>query len=301
MKYADVSEANLFYGNMRFDVNVSVSKDPLKMGTRTETKNLNSFRSVHDAVNYEIQRQIDVLESGGTVVQETRGWLDDAGKTFSQRSKEDAHDYRYFPDPDIPPVVLQEEFIKNIETTMPTMPWQLRQVFGSLKLEQSQVETIIDEPQVASMLLYIQDAHGDATAKTVANWLSGPIQKLVLDEKASWRQVSDASSHFGTLAAMLSESKVSSTAAKDILSVVILENTDPMTVAEKLNLLQVSDTAELEKIVSTVLKDNKKASDDIIAGEMKAIGFLVGQVMKASGGKANPGMVQQIIKKQLGV
>lgn len=301
MKYADVSEANLFYGNMRFDVNVSVSKDPAVMGIRTETKNLNSFRSVHDAVNHEIARQIEVLESGKKVVQETRGWLDDSGKTFSQRSKEDAHDYRYFPDPDIPPVVLSKEFISSIKDSLPVLPAQLRDAFASIGLERSQIETIVDEPQVANLLISIQNSYGDTTAKTVANWLSGPVQKMIIDKQMAWKQVIDASEHLAALAGMLNENKLSSTAAKEVLLHVITENRSPLKVAEEKNLLQVSDTGELEKIVSEVLKANDKAALDVANGEMKAIGFLVGQVMKASAGKANPGIVQQIIKKQLGV
>lgn len=300
MKYADVSDVNLFFGNMRFDVNVSVSKDPNVMGTRTETKNLNSFRSVNDAVNYEIKRQIEVLESGEKIVQETRGWLDDSGKTFSQRSKEDSHDYRYFPDPDIPPIVLTTDYIKNIENSMPILPTQIRNNFKSIGLEFSQIETILDEPAIANLLMYIQDAHGDSTAKTVANWLSGPVQKMVSDEKVNWLQVAEASSHLSTLASMLSENKLSSTAAKEVLLDVIIHNSDPLKIAESKNLLQVSDSGELEKIVSEVLASNQKASQDVANGEMKAIGFLVGQVMKSSGGKANPGIVMEIIKKQLG-
>jgi aspartyl-tRNA(Asn)/glutamyl-tRNA(Gln) amidotransferase subunit B len=144
MKYAGVSDANLYYGNMRFDVNVSVSSDPSKMGTRTETKNLNSFRSVEKAIEYEIERQIGVIEDGGVIVQETRGWDDTKQITFSQRTKEDAHDYRYFPDPDLPPIVLDEKFIADIKAGMPVAPREWRERLGGLGLDAAHIETLLD-------------------------------------------------------------------------------------------------------------------------------------------------------------
>ena len=301
MKYAKVSDVNLYYGNMRFDVNVSVSKDPNAMGTRTETKNLNSFKSVSGAVDYEIARQIEQLEAGQSIIQETRGWDDDGAKTFSQRTKEDALDYRYFPDPDIPPVTLSTEYIEAVKTSMPTMPDQLRTSFVSVGLEQSQVDTILDEPIAAELLNYVLEAHGNKTAKTLGNWLSGAVQKSIIDGLYDWQKVSDASAHLITLISMLDAGELSSTAAKEVLTSVITDNKDPKTIATQLNLLQLSDTGELEEIVKKVLQENEKAAQDVAMGELKAIGFLVGQVMKASSGKANPGIVTQIIKNQLGV
>ena len=301
MKYADVSDVNLFYGNMRFDVNVSVSKDPKVMGTRTETKNLNSFRSVYDAVQSEIKRQIQALEAGETIVQETRGWNDDTGTSFSQRSKEDAHDYRYFPDPDIPPVSLSDEFVQNVKQSMPTMPHDLRVQFAAAGIDSSMIETILDEVTAAQLINEVIDAHGHKTAKTVANWLGGPVTKAISDNDYSWQHVSDARVHIIKLASMVDAGLLSSTGAKEVLHEVIKTNIDPQTIAEQKNLLQESDSGALEAIVAEVLTANQKAAQDVANGEMKAIGFLVGQVMKASGGKANPAMVQQIIKTQLGV
>jgi len=301
MKYADVSDVNLFYGNMRFDVNVSVSKDPKVMGTRTETKNLNSFRSVYDAVQSEIKRQIQALEAGETIVQETRGWNDDTGTSFSQRSKEDAHDYRYFPDPDIPPVSLSDEFVQNVKQSMPTMPHDLRVQFAAAGIDSSMIETILDEVTAAQLINEVIDAHGHKTAKTVANWLGGPVTKAISDNDYTWQHVSDARVHIIKLASMVDAGLLSSTGAKEVLHEVIKTNIDPQTIAEQKNLLQESDSGALEAIVAEVLTANQKAAQDVANGEMKAIGFLVGQVMKASGGKANPAMVQQIIKTQLGV
>lgn len=298
MKYAGVSDVDLYHGNMRFDVNVSVSKTQ-ELGKRTETKNLNSFRAVEKAAEYEIRRQIELLEKGETIVQETRGWDDAKQKTFSQRSKEDAHDYRYMPEPDIPPIVLDEEWIEQVRKALPIMPAELRDKLAALKLESSQVEVLIDEPLIASFVadLIRQDA---TTAKTIANWLTGEVVRLVGEEVTTWAAIAEAKDGLVALAAMVQTDKLSSTNAKSLLADII-NGANPEALAKERNLLQLSDTGELDKIVAGVITANPKPVQDVQNGEMKAIGFLVGQVMKASKGQANPGLAQQLLKKQLGV
>lgn len=300
MKYAGVSDADLYHGNMRFDVNVSVSKTD-KLGIRTETKNLNSFKSVEKAVEYEVDRQSKLLESGGQVVQETRGWDDDKQSTFSQRTKEDAHDYRYFPDPDLPPVILDDKFISRIEADMPDMPSDLRKIFEQLNLDSSQVDVLLEEPDVAHFVSGIIDGHGLKAAKTISNWLTGEVVRLVADNKVSWQSVLDKSSQLISLVSLVDGDMLSSTAAKEVLLETLKTGEDPKKIAESKNLIQESDEAALILIVEKVLSDNPKAVADIKSGELKVVGFLVGQVMKASQGKANPGVVQQIIKRQLSV
>ncbi len=300
MKYAGVSDVDLYHGNMRFDVNVSVSKTD-KLGTRTETKNLNSFRAVEKAVEYEIARQTKLLEKGEEIVQETRGWDDEKLQTFSQRTKEEAHDYRYFPDPDLPPVVLDEKFITRLQAEMPDMPNTLRSAFSKLKLDSSQVNVLLEEPAVAWFVHGIIDGYGEKTARTIAHWISGDITKLVADEKVAWETVIDRSAQLVGLTSMLDAGDVSSTAAKEVLNEVLINGGDPKEIAQAKNLIQESDEGALIMVVQQVLSDNEKAADDVKNGEMKAIGFLVGQVMKATGGKANPGVVQVLIKKVLGV
>ncbi len=300
MKYAEVSDVDLFQGNMRFDVNVSISKTD-NLGTRTETKNLNSFRSVEKAVEYEIKRQRELLEKGKPIVQETRGWDEAKQKTFSQRSKEDAHDYRYFPDPDLPPIVLDEKYIAVIEQGMPSLPSTLRDNFKELKIDSSQVETLIYEPQLARFVAAIQDAHGESTARVIANWLTGEVQRWISEGKIELSAVLDKDKELVKLVSMLSESMLSSTAAKEVLYDMFVGGGDPMAIAEKRNLLQESDEAALVMLVEQAISDHQQAADDIRNGEVKAIGFLVGQIMKASRGKANPAVVQALIKKQLGV
>lgn len=297
MKYADVSDADLYQGNMRFDVNVSVSKDPKVLGTRSETKNLNSFRSVEKAVEYEINRQIALLEKGESIIQETRGWDDAGQKTISQRTKEDAHDYRYMPEPDVPPIVLTDEYVYSIKQQLPVMPSQLREQLSGVELQTSQIETLIEEPELAYFAVGLID--DVATAKTIANWLTGDITKLVSDNVFTWSQVVEVKNGLVKLAHMVNNRELSSTSAKSLLTNVI-EGKDPEELAKENNLLQVSDEGAIEKIVSEVIAENEKAAEDVKKGEMKAIGFLVGQVMAKSKGQANPGLAQQIIKKQLG-
>lgn len=307
MKYAGVSDVDLYHGNMRFDVNVSVSKDPNVFGTRTETKNLNSFKAVERAVDYEIKRQIELLEKGEAIVQETRGWLDDKQKTVSQRSKEDAHDYRYFPDPDIPPIVLDDAYLKAIEADLTALPDEWREDLSKAGLEKNAIEELLladAEDDSVSYLSVIKKISDTELLKRYANWVLNifvPLQretgKLTADEDAILR-VSTA------VHELLGQNKLSSNNAKAILEECLTANSVPADIeayAEDKGYLQVSDSGELEAIVAQVIADNPKPVADVQNGETKAIGFLVGQVMKASQGKANPGVAQGIIKKQLGV
>lgn len=299
MKYAGVSDADLYHGNMRFDVNVSISDSDI-LGTRTETKNLNSFRSVEKAIDYEIARQTALLEKGQTVVQETRGWDDDSQKTFSQRTKEDAHDYRYFPDPDIPPVLLDDKYITQIESSMPVMPQSLRESFKSLGLDSSQVDVLLEEPEIASFIQSIIDANGPKTAKTISNWLTSEVVRMVSDNKISWSDVLDKDTQLISLVSLVNGNMLNSSAAKEVLKEFLITGENPQEIAEKNNLIQESDESTLILIVEQILSENPKAVEDIKSGETKAIGFLVGQIMKATKGKANPGVVKELIERQIG-
>lgn len=307
MKYANVSDVDLYHGNMRFDVNVSVSKDQSKLGTRSETKNLNSFKAVERAVEYEIKRQINLLEKGESVVQETRGWLDDKQKTVSQRSKEDAHDYRYFPDPDIPPIVLEDAYLAEVEASLPTLPDEWRERLSASGLDRLIVEELLladAEDDRVSYLGVIEKIADGELVKRYSNWVLNifvPLQretgKLTGDEDSILKVTAAVHS-------LLQSDKLSSNNAKLVLEECLTAGDIPDDIesyAESKGYLQVSDSGELEKIVTQVIADNPKPVSDVQNGEIKAIGFLVGQVMKASAGKANPGAVQQIIKKQLGV
>jgi aspartyl-tRNA(Asn)/glutamyl-tRNA(Gln) amidotransferase subunit B len=298
MKYADVTEANLYYGNMRFDVNVSVSKTDV-LGTRTETKNLNSFRSIEKAIEYEVNRQIGVLEDGGVIVQETRGFDDAKQATFSQRTKEDAHDYRYMPDPDLPPIVLEQSYIDEIKASMPALPDDYRQILADMGLDPKTASDIIAVPDTAMVVKRVYEAAGAAHAKRVAFWLLQPQSHDDASEDETEVKMTDDG--LIKLSRMVEDKKLSSTAAKEVLGEMQKNGGDPEQIAADKNLIQVSDEGAIAEIVARVLAANEQAAADVKNGEMKAIGFLVGQVMKESKGKANPALATDLIKKQLGL
>ncbi|HET8991878.1 MAG TPA: Asp-tRNA(Asn)/Glu-tRNA(Gln) amidotransferase subunit GatB [Candidatus Saccharimonadales bacterium] len=307
MRYAGVSDANLYYGNMRFDVNVSVSQND-QLGTRTETKNLNSFRSVEKAVGYEVNRQIELLEKGDKIVQETRGWDEAKQKTISQRTKENADDYRYMPDPDIPPIVLTEAWINEIKRSMPVLPAQWRHRLQELDLTKPNIETLLEaeiEHESVGYLSLIEEAgKNKEVAKFMANWFVNLEIPLRSNEEALTTDFAARHKIYSSAYELTKSGKLSSTNVKVLLSELLKAQSLPEDIekyAESQGLIQVSDEAEIDKIVSQVLSENAKAAEDVKNGEIKAIGFLVGQVMKASKGKANPGLATQLIKKQLGV
>lgn len=306
MRYADVSDCNMYYGNMRFDVNVSVSKTD-KLGTRTETKNLNSFKAVEKAVEYEVDRQIERLEKGEEIVQETRGWNDAKQKTFSQRTKEEAHDYRYFPDPDLPPVELDDKTIENAESQMPLMPTQWRKRLASLGMDKSQTDTLLmgemDEPSVSYLTLIEQTLADKKLAKYIANMSVNLEIPQRREKQIKTVYDNDARLHmYRELFALTSDNKLSSSNAKQLIAKLLSGDQvekDIEAYAKQHNMIQQSDTGAIEKIVKKVLEENPKAAEDVANGEMKAIGFLVGQVMKHSQGQANPQVAQTLIKKHL--
>lgn len=299
MIYAGVSNGDLYQGNMRFDVNISVSKTD-ELGTRAEIKNLNSFRSVEKAVEYEFARQTALLEKGEKVKQETRGWNDASGKTTPQRSKEEAQDYRYMPEPDVPPVVLTQEFVDKIEHEMPMMPDEYRTRFDSLNLDASEREAILNYPILAKRLTEVCEKNV-ALAPRVAHWFSGI---LMAEENVDKDYSLATAAELLELSEMVEKKELSSTAGKEIfLEMYDRKNTSktPHQLAKEMNLLQENDEEALGKIIDEVLAapECTKAAEDVRNGEMKAIGFLVGQVMKKSKGKANPATVNELIKAKL--
>ncbi len=311
MKYANVSDANLYYGNMRFDVNVSVSKTS-ELGTRTETKNINSFKAVEKTVEFEIARQIEQLEKGNEIVQETRGWDDAKQRTFSQRSKENAHDYRYFPDPDLPPIVLDDAQIEALRAEMPVMPDVWRERLTKLGMESAQIATLLEgevELPTISYLPVVEEAHAEdpAFAKMLANWFVNLELPLRHDETITLNTSLTNQERlrlFRQTHELVKANKLSSSNAKELISKALAHTpviTDIEAFAKQHNMIQESDEGAIAAIVTKVLTDNPKAAEDVKNGEMKAIGFLVGQVMKNSQGRANPQLAQTLIKQQLGL
>lgn len=297
MTYAGVTHGDLYHGNMRFDVNISVAKKGAdRLGTRAEVKNLNSFRSVEKAAEYEFKRQVALLENGEKVVQETRGWNDDKQITNSQRSKEDAQDYRYMPDPDIPPVVLSREEIAAVQDEVAKLPSDYRQEFSTLGVDKSVIATLLSRRQLAEMVSQVlaQDA---LAAKRVANWVASSLK---LDEDTRLGAVA-ATGDLLVLADMAEKSEISSNAASQLFNELMRGGREPKKIAEEKKMLQNSDQDAIAAVVDEVLADptSQKSIDDIRAGKDKAIGYLVGQVMKKSRGQANPGVAQKLIRERL--
>ena len=303
MRYADVSDANLYYGNMRFDVNVSVSMTD-ELGTRSETKNLNSFRSVEKAVDYEIARQIELLEKGQKIVQETRGWDDAKQKTLSQRSKENADDYRYMPDPDLPPVTLTDNYIADIKAEMPIMPDEWRQRLIGLGVDQRTIELMIDNQADSPEFQYLEFIEQNLTDKDFAKWVTNSFVNIIEPLRIGSKKFVklEWADTLPVVYKLINNDKLSSSRAKDLIQDIFTLGSAPKDIEEFATgkgYIQVSDEGEIAKIVEQVLADNPKAAQDVKNGETKAIGFLVGQVMKASKGKANPSLAQDLIKKKL--
>lgn len=301
MTYADVTNGDLYHGNMRFDVNISLA--PIgsdRLGTRAEIKNLNSFRAVEKAAEFECFRQSELLDKGEVIVQETRGWNEDKQTTFSQRSKEDAHDYRYFPDADIPQVRISAERVAAVKATLPVMPAEYRENWKDLLLDSSVVYTVLNRKSFAEVLEAIRVSSDVPTAKRVFNWFasSEELNAAAVDSGlVGPRRLSE-------LSQMVSDDKLSSTGAKEIFLDLFDERYTGKSaedIAKEKNLLQVSDEGAIAAIVDTVLTDpaSQKAIEDIRLGNEKAIGYLVGQVMKQSQGKANPGMATKLIRERI--
>jgi aspartyl-tRNA(Asn)/glutamyl-tRNA(Gln) amidotransferase subunit B len=300
MTYAGVTHGDLYHGNMRFDVNLSVAlKGAKELGTRAEVKNLNSFKSVEKAAEYEFRRQVELLERGERIVQETRGWDDAKQKTNSQRSKEDAQDYRYMPDADIPPIVLTKEEIAEIQATVPMLPPEYRDKWSVLEFDRSVVDSLLANSHYAQLITEIQEKAGSGEAKRVAHWFASALGHGEADETLVVTNLSPDG--YIELAHMVEKNELSSTAAKEVFIELLAGNDTPRSIAERKNLIQVSDEGAIAAIVDEVLADpsSAKAIEDIHSGNEKVIGFLVGQVMKKSQGKANPALAQKLIRERL--
>ena len=297
MVFSGASLGDLYHGNMRFDVNVSVApKGSSELGTRTEVKNLNSFKSIERAAEYEINRQIKLLKEGKKIKQETRGWDDAKQKTVSQRSKEDAQDYRYMPDPDNPPIILSDEEITAMQKNIPKLPAYYRNKWMPLKLDSSVVNTLLDNRSHALLVNEVQETAGDDSATKAAHWLTSALAATE-DSSGDLPTINQVVE----LADMVSKNELSSTSAKDIFNKMSDSKKSPRQLATELNLVQISDTGAIEQIVSEILAQpsSQKSIEDIKEGKEKAIGYLVGQVMKESKGKANPEMAGKIIKEKI--
>ena len=302
LEYLDVCDGNMDEGSLRCDANVSVRKfGDQKLGTRTELKNINSFRFVQKAIDYEVHRQIEVIESGGQVVQETRLWNSVEERTVSMRSKEEAHDYRYFPDPDLPLLVVDSEWIKTIQRSMPELPESRRERFEK-EYALSEYDAGVLTTTRALADFFEETAKLSGQAKTAANWIMGDLLRFYKDNNVDLKDLSGSRVTPRMLAGMISlvdKGTISGKIAKTVMEEMYKSGKEPLQVIEEKGLLQISNTAEIEKIVNQVLEENPKPVEQYRLGKTGNFGFFVGQVMKATGGRANPQTVNEILKKRL--
>ena len=299
VRYAEVSDANLYYGNMRFDVNVSVRlKGASELGTRTETKNLNSFKAIERAVEYETRRQIVLVEHGEPVKQETRGWNDDKQETYGMRSKEDADEYRYFPEPDLPPLVITRAMVDEQAGEVGLLPADVRADLTKAGIAERDGEPLVASPELAAMWCQVFIENPDQ-ARFALNWLMGDQVKLAESKQMSVTRSQVSSLTLAMVGAMIGEGKLSSTNAKVLLGALWDNDQGASFVAEKLGLLQQSDEGELGEIVDRIIADNAKAVEDYKSGNQRAFGALVGQAMKATAGTGNPPLINKLLRERL--
>ncbi len=304
MRALGAGECNMEKGEMRVEANISVSSDPAVLGTKTEIKNLNSFKVVEKAIAYEIERQTKLLEAGEKVVQETRGWDENAGKTFSQRLKESSHDYRYFPDPDIPKLKISEvkDFsMENISAELPILPWVKReQLQKDFEMTDKEVAVFVEMPEVGKYLELVVGGNKNLSRLSLNYILTDYLGLLKKEGKDVENNIDMISAkNFSKLMTMINDKKISSRGAKDILVLLMKEDGDPEIVAKKNGLMQKSDEGEIKKIVEEIVKNNSGVVEDYKKGKMAALQFLVGQGMKATKGSANPEVLKKIIIEKI--
>jgi aspartyl-tRNA(Asn)/glutamyl-tRNA(Gln) amidotransferase subunit B len=299
LRYLDVSEANMEKGQMRVELNISVSDNPEKLGTKVEVKNINSFRAVERAALYEIERMTSLLEEGkgDEIVQETRGWDENKQQTFSQRKKENANDYRYFPDPDLPKLFLSQIFdIDDIKKNLPELPEEKRARYkNDYELKDEDIESYVTDRELGDWFEEVASKLIDKEKVRIAsNYITSDflgLKKTNLDIKLP------KTSNFVELIEMISQNQISSRSAKDILAMIVVEDNSPMEIAKAKDLLQKNDEGQLKEVILKIIKDNPKVVETYKSGKENAIMSLVGQVMKETKGSANPQLALKLLKE----
>ena len=299
LEYIEVSDCKMQEGSLRADVNVSIRKKGAKeYGTRTEMKNMNSFRSIVRAIEYEVERQIDVVENGGKIDQETLRWDDVSGKTFSMRDKEDAQDYRYFPDPDLVAIRLSEDYIENIKKNLPELP-ESRKVryVEEYKLTEKEANAL-----TASK--YLSNLFEGATKicnnpKAVSNWLMSDVAKILNGKELEPEEIPFEAENLAELITLIEKGTISTKIAKDVLDEMFESAKMPSEIIKEKGWVQISDEGAIKEVVLKVISANAQSVADYKSGKEKALGFLVGQAMKETRGKANPQMLNEMFKEEL--
>lgn len=299
IEYTGVSDAKMEQGSLRCDVNISLRPfGQEEFGTRAEIKNLNSFRAVERVINYEIDRQTDILEDGGQVVQETRTWDEGKGVTLSLRSKEDSDEYRYFPDPDLTPLVIDRAWVEELRNSLPEMPMAKRKrLIEEEGLPEYDAGVITSSKALAEFYDGVRAHYGDA--KKTSNWIMGELLARVNAEGIDLEDIKVKPEHLAALLTVLDKGEINGKIAKEVFAEIFATGKDPESIIKEKGLVQISDEGAIVAIVEEVLANNPKSVEDYRAGKKQAMGFLVGQIMKASKGQANPGVVNKLLAERL--
>ena len=299
LQYIDISDCKMQEGSIRCDVNVSVHKKDEPFGTRSEMKNVNSFSAAVRGIEYEAKRQIELIESGGTVIQETRRWDDAKGISIPMRSKEDAQDYRYFPDPDLLTIVVDPKKIQSIKDSLPELPnTKLARYVNELGLTQNDATLIVESLEKSKIFDECINL-GGCLAKNVSNWILGDISKYMNETGKNINDTPLTPKRLNELVAIIEKGIISNAVGKTVFEAILSEDKDPSAIVSEKGLSQNSDTDFLENLAKEVISQNEKSVTDYKNGKTNALGFLVGQCMKASHGKANPGLMKDIVTKFL--
>lgn len=300
LQYTGVSDCKMQEGSLRADVNLSVRpKGQAEFGTRTEMKNLNSFHAIERAIAYEAQRQIELLEDGEKVVQETRRWDDNKGYSYAMRSKEDAQDYKYFPEPDLPPIEISDEQIEEIKSTMPELPEEKRERYLN-ELGLPEYDTGIITGDIALVKFFESTLEKCDSPKDVANWIMGEVMKLLNDSATLTENNPLKPEALAAVINMVKSNKINRGTGKKVLEKVFTGGVDPEKYVEENNLAQVTDLSALRPIIEQVIAENEKSVSEYKAGKTQAMGYIMGQAMRALKGKAPAQEVQKILKEILG-
>ena len=297
-EYIEVSDCKMQEGSLRADVNVSVHKKGEPFGTRTEMKNMNSFRSIVRAIEYESNRQIDVIEEGGTIEQESLRWDDVSGRTFPMRSKEDAEDYRYFPDPDLVAIRLSDEYIQDIKDHLPELPESRKERYISeYGLTEKDANLITSSKHLSDLFEGTKEISG--SAKLSANWILSDVSRILNEKEMEPDQIPFTADQLGKMIKLIENGTISSAIAKKVLVELFENPADPEEITKAKGWIQISDEGAIKDVVMQVLEANPQSVADFKAGKDKALGFLVGQAMKATKGQANPQMLNKMFLDEL--
>ena len=299
LEYIGVSDCKMQEGSLRADVNLSLRPvGSEKFGTRTETKNLNSFRAIARSIEFEIQRQKEVLESGGVVHQETRRWDDEAGEGYAMRTKEEAHDYRYFPEPDLMPIRLTEEYIKNIQDTLPELPESRKaRYIEELGLPEYDAGIITSSKHLSDFFEAATKECGNA--KAVSNWIMTDIIRVVREKGIEYNELPFTPKQFAKLITLIDKGIISGSIAKKVFEEMVETGKDAEKIVEEKGLVQISDERAIKEVVDKIIAANPQSVEDYKNGKDRALGFLVGQCMKEMKGKGNPQILNKLILEYL--